>query len=70
MEMLKKANSTDGEKLVEAAKGMSWMSPRGPIQIDAETRDIVQDIYIRRCEKRDGKLWNIEFDKIEKVKPI
>jgi branched-chain amino acid transport system substrate-binding protein len=69
-EMLKKANTTDGEKLVEAAKGNTWVSPRGRILIDAETRDIVQDIYIRRCEKKDGKLWNIEFDKIEKVKPI
>jgi branched-chain amino acid transport system substrate-binding protein len=46
------------------------MSPRGRITIDAETRDVVQDIYIRRCEMRDGKPWNIEFDKIEKVRPI
>ena len=69
-EMLKKANTTDGEKLVDAAKGQSWMSPRGRILIDPESRDIVQDIYIRRCEMKDGKLWNIEFDKIEKVKPI
>jgi branched-chain amino acid transport system substrate-binding protein len=69
-EMLKKAGSTDGEKLVAAAKGQSWMSPRGRITIDAETRDVVQDIYIRRCEMRDGKPWNIEFDKIEKVRPI
>ncbi|HEX4782329.1 MAG TPA: ABC transporter substrate-binding protein [Usitatibacter sp.] len=69
-EMLKKAGSTDGEKLVEAAKGMSWVSPRGRMTIEAETRDVVQDIYIRRCEMRDGKPWNIEFDKIEKVRPI
>ncbi|HEX4334121.1 MAG TPA: ABC transporter substrate-binding protein [Usitatibacter sp.] len=68
--MLKKAGTTDGEKLVAAAKGMSWTSPRGPMTIDAETRDVVQDIYIRRCEMRDGKPWNIEFDKIEKVRPI
>ena len=69
-EMVKKAGTTDGEKLVEAAKGMSWTSPRGRMTIDAETRDVVQDIYIRRCEMRDGKPWNIEFDKIEKVRPI
>jgi len=69
-EALKKAGTTDGEKLVEAMKGMSWVSPRGRILIDPETRDIIQDIYIRRCEMRDGKLWNVEFDKIEKVKPI
>jgi len=69
-EMLRKAGSTDGEKLVEAAKGMSWVSPRGRITIDGETRDVVQDIYIRHCETRDGKPWNIEFDKIEHVRPI
>ncbi len=68
--MLKKAGTTDGEKLVEAAKGMSWVSPRGLMTIEAETRDVVQDIYIRRCEMKDGKPWNIEFDKIEKVRPI
>jgi branched-chain amino acid transport system substrate-binding protein len=70
-EALKKTGgSTDGEKLVEAMKGMSWTSPRGKITIDAELRDIVQDIYIRKCEKKDGKLWNIEIDKLPQVKPI
>ena len=67
-ESLKKAGSTDGEKLVEAAKGLSWTSPRGPMSIDRETRDVVQTIYIRRCEMKDGKPWNIEFDKTENVK--
>lgn len=60
--------SDDGERLVAAAKGLSWMSPRGPVTIDAETRDIVQDIYIRRAERRDGQIWNIEFDRIPQVK--
>lgn len=69
-EMLKKAGTTDGEKLVDAAKGMSWASPRGRMTIEPETRDVVQDIYIRRCEMRDGKPWNIEFDKIEHVRPL
>ncbi|HEY2628147.1 MAG TPA: ABC transporter substrate-binding protein [Usitatibacter sp.] len=70
-EALKKTNgATDGEKLVEAMKGMSWTSPRGKITIDAELRDIVQDVYIRRCEQKDGKLWNIEIDKLPQVKPI
>ena len=68
-EMLRKTNGGGtGEQLVDAAKGASWMSPRGPISIDPQTRDVVQDIYIRRCEMKDGKLWNVEFDKIEKVK--
>ena len=60
----------DGEKLVNAMKGLSWVSPRGPMTIEAETRDVAQDIYIRRCEMKDGKLWNVEFDKIEKVRPV
>ena len=47
---------------------MSWESPRGPITIDPETRDIVQTIYIRRVQKVDGALVNVEFDKVENVK--
>ncbi len=43
-------------------------SPRGPITFDPETRDIIQDVYIRRVEKVDGELRNVEFDKIERVK--
>jgi branched-chain amino acid transport system substrate-binding protein len=68
-EMLKRTGgSDDGERLVAAAKGLSWTSPRGPVAIDAETRDIVQDIYIRRAERRDGQIWNIEFDKVAGVR--
>ena len=47
---------------------MKWESPRGPISIDPETRDIVQTVYIRQVEKVDGKIRNVEFDKVEKVK--
>jgi branched-chain amino acid transport system substrate-binding protein len=68
-EALKKTGGkTDGEGLVGAAKGMAWESPRGPISIDPQTRDIVQTVYIRRVEKRDGEMRNIEFDRVEKVK--
>jgi len=68
-EMLKKTGGNgSGEQLVDAARGLKWLSPRGPISIDPQTRDVVQNIYIRRCEMKDGKLWNIEFDKIENVK--
>ena len=56
------------ESLVGAAKGMKWDSPRGPMSIDAETRDVVQTAYIRRVEKIDGKLVNAEFEKVENVK--
>jgi branched-chain amino acid transport system substrate-binding protein len=68
-DVLKKTGGkTDAQAMVDAAKGMAWESPRGPISIDPETRDIIQDIYIRRVEKVDGKVQNVEFDKVEKVK--
>ena len=63
-EALKKTQgSTDPDKLMAAFKGMKLMSPRGPIMIDPETRDIVETVYIRRVEKVNGALYNIEFDK-------
>ena len=64
----KTAGSSDGDALVGAMKGMAWESPRGPISIDPETRDIIQNIYIRRVEKQAGELWNIEFETIPNVK--
>ena len=68
-EALKKTGGkADGDSLIAAAKGMKWESPRGPISIDPETRDIVQTVYIRRVEKVGGELQNVEFDKIENVK--
>jgi branched-chain amino acid transport system substrate-binding protein len=68
-EALKKTGGkTDAESLVNAAKGMAWESPRGPVSIDPETRDIIQTIYIRRVEKVGGNLVNVEFDKVENVK--
>ena len=68
-EVLKKTGgSTDADKFVEAAKGMKWTSPRGPISIDPETRDIVQTIYIRKTERVDGKLQNVEFDQVDNFK--
>jgi branched-chain amino acid transport system substrate-binding protein len=68
-EALKKAGGkTDGESLIAAAKGLSWESPRGPMSIDPETRDVVQTIYIRKVEKVGGELVNVAFDKIENVK--
>jgi branched-chain amino acid transport system substrate-binding protein len=64
----KTKGNTDGDALIGAMKGASWESPRGPISIDADTRDIVQTIYVRKIEKKNGELWNIEFDKIDAVK--
>ena len=64
----KTGGKTDGDALIEAMKGMKWESPRGPISIDPETRDIVQNIYIRKVEKVDGELYNVEFETFEAVK--
>ena len=68
-EALKKTKgNADGEKLLEAAKGMSWESPRGPISIDPATRDIIQTVYVRKVEKVGGKLVNVEIAAIPNVK--
>jgi branched-chain amino acid transport system substrate-binding protein len=64
----KTGGKTDAQAMIDAAKGSKWESPRGPISIDPETRDIIQTVYIRRVEKVDGKLQNVEVDKIENVK--
>jgi len=66
-EALKKTNGAGGEPLVEAMKGMSWMSPRGPITID-HTRDIVQNVYIRRVERVGNELYNLETATIPNVR--
>jgi branched-chain amino acid transport system substrate-binding protein len=68
-EALKKTGGkADGDSLIAAMKGMAWESPRGPISIDPETRDIVQNIYIRKVEKKNGELYNVEFATFEAVK--
>ena len=68
-EAVRKAGpGADGDKLVEAMKGLAWTSPRGPVRIDPATRDPVQTVYIRRVEMKDGKPWSIEFSKFEDVK--
>jgi len=68
-EALKKTKgNTDGKALVDAAKGLKWNSPRGPMSIDPETRDVVQTIYIRKVEMVNGEPTNVVFDKVENVK--
>jgi branched-chain amino acid transport system substrate-binding protein len=67
-EGLKKTNGQGGEALVNAMKGMSWTSPRGPVSIDPQTRDIVQNIYVRKVERANGELYNVEFATIPNVK--
>jgi branched-chain amino acid transport system substrate-binding protein len=67
-EGLKKTNGQGGQALIDAMKGMSWTSPRGPVSIDPQTRDIIQNIYVRKVERRDGELYNVEFATIPNVK--
>jgi branched-chain amino acid transport system substrate-binding protein len=64
----KTGGDTNGDKLVEAMKGMKWTSPRGPMSIDPATRDPIQTVYIRKVEMVDGKPWSVEFEKFENVK--
>jgi branched-chain amino acid transport system substrate-binding protein len=68
-EALKKTGGkTDGDSLIAAMKGTSWESPRGPMSIDPDTRDVVHNVYIRRVEKVDGELYNVELATVEAVK--
>jgi branched-chain amino acid transport system substrate-binding protein len=60
--------NTDAEAMIKAARGLQWDSPRGPMMIDAETRDVVQDVYIRRVQKVGDELVNVPFDKVSMVK--
>jgi branched-chain amino acid transport system substrate-binding protein len=59
---------TDGDSLLAAMKGMQWESPRGPIRIDPDTRDIVQNIYLRTVEQQNGEFYNVEFETFSAVK--
>jgi len=64
----KTKGETAGDKLMPVLRGLKLDSPRGPIEIDAATSDIVQTVYIRKVERVGGKLVNVEFDKFERVK--
>jgi branched-chain amino acid transport system substrate-binding protein len=66
--LAKTKGNADGQALIDAAKGMAWESPRGPVSIDPETRDIVQNVYVREVEKVKGKLVNVEIATIPNVK--
>lgn len=66
---LKKTNGkVEGDAVMAALAGLQLESPRGPIQIDAKTRDIVQNVYLRKTEFKNGKWVNVEFDKFDMVK--
>lgn len=64
----KLGGNIDGERAVEAFKGLTLQSPRGPIRIDPETRDVVQTVYVRKVEQRADGLYNVEFDHFDEQK--
>ena len=66
--LAKTKGDASGDKFMEALKGLSFESPRGPIEIDPVTRDIVQTVYIRKTERVKNELVNVEFDKFDRVK--
>jgi len=68
MALAKTKGDVSGDKVMQALAGLKFESPRGPIEIDPATRDIVQTVYIRKTEKVNGQLVNVEFDKFEHVK--
>jgi branched-chain amino acid transport system substrate-binding protein len=57
-----------GDALLEAMKGQIFESPRGPMFIDAQTRDVVHNMYLRKVERKEGQLHNVEFDVIKDMK--
>ena len=57
-----------GDAVLAALKGQVFESPRGPVLIDAQTRDIVQDVYIRKVERVNGQLYNVELETLKAVK--
>lgn len=67
-EAAKASKGQGGDALLAAMKGQVFESPRGPIFIDAQTRDIVQNVYIRKVEKVGGQLYNVEFETLKDVK--
>ena len=68
-EALKKTGGkTDADSVIGAMKGMKWESPRGPISIDPDTREIVQNIYVGKVEKVNGELYTVELATFDAVK--
>ena len=67
-EALKASKGEGSDALLKGFKGLSFESPRGTVTIDPETRDVVHDVYLRKVERKDGQLYNVEFDVVKAVK--
>jgi len=66
----KTGGQTSGDVLVPAMTSMAWTSPRGPMSIDPATGDVIHNIYVRKVEKVNGELQNVEFATFEAVKDM
>lgn len=64
----KTGGSTSADAVIAVMKGMAWKSPRGPISIDPRTRDIIQNVYVRKVEMVNGAPWAVEFETFPNVK--
>ena len=64
----KTGGNPDAGNFIAASKGLTWESPRGPITIEPEFRDVVQTIYVRRVERSGSELRNIIIDKVDNVR--
>jgi branched-chain amino acid transport system substrate-binding protein len=64
----KKTKGEGGEALLNAMKGQVFESPRGPIYIDAQTRDVVHNVYVRKVERINGQMWNTEIETVTDMK--
>lgn len=64
----KKTQGAGGEALLNAMKGQVFESPRGPIYIDAQTRDVVHNVYVRKVERINGQMWNTEIQTVTDMK--
>ena len=67
-EALKASKGECGDPLLNGLKGLSLETPRVTVTIDPETRDVVHDVYLRKVERKDGQLYNVEFDVVKAVK--
>jgi branched-chain amino acid transport system substrate-binding protein len=68
VEVVKKLEGKiEGDQALTVLRGMKLTSPRGPISIDPKTRDVVQTVYVRRVEKVQNELFNVEFARYENV---
>ena len=59
----------DGQSAIQSILGYKWNSPRGPMSIDPQSRDIVENYYIRRVEKLNGELRNVVVKTYEQQPP-